>query len=216
LGDYIIAITGASGSAYARRLVELLIKKGHDVLLTISNAGQIVLQEELGWKVAGNPVQIAEQLMRYLGFAELPTLPHVHNGKKITGKLTYYDPQNIGAPIASGSVPTKAMIIIPCSMGTISGIACGASSNLIERAADVVLKERRPLIVVPRETPLNAIHLRNLLTLAELGVHVVPAMPAFYHRPEKIQDLIDFMVGRILNLLEIEHNLFQRWPGGSN
>ena len=86
----------------------------------------------------------------------------------------------------------------------------------IERAADVVLKERRPLIVVPRETPLNAIHLRNLLTLAELGVHVVPAMPAFYHRPEKIQDLIDFIVGRILNLLDIEHNLFQHWSGGSN
>ena len=178
--------------------------------MTISAPGQRVLREELDWNLVGSEKQIEEQLWNYL-VAPATGVASVVDSLEVRNRFRYFDYRDIGAPIASGSVRTEGMVIIPCTMGTVSGIACGASSDLIERAADVILKERRTLIVVPRETPLNAIHLRNLLTLAELGVHVVPAMPGFYHRPQEIQELVDFIVSRVLDLLDLENQLFLRW-----
>lgn len=201
MADYIVAITGASGSLYAERLIKALLKAGKNINLLISEPGRLVVKDELDWEIPLNAVEAQIYLRDKFGCL-----------KGNTG-LNFYDYMDIGAQIASGSAMTKGMVIIPCSMSTLSGIACGASNNLVERAADVMLKEKRPLIVVPRETPLNTIHLRNMLTLAEAGASIVPAMPAFYHQPESINDLADFIAGRVLDLLQIEHNLFNRWKG---
>ena len=179
----IVAITGASGVIYGKRFLEALKEKNVETHLIISKAGEKMLQYELG---------VARRDLERLA-------SHV------------YDEDLLTAPIASGSFITDGMAIIPCSMKTVAGIAHGYSENLILRAADVTLKEKRKLVVVPRETPLNAIHLRNLLELAMQGVAVIPAMPAFYHKPEKIEDLVDFIVGKVLDALGIEHNLFKRW-----
>ena len=179
----IVAITGASGVIYGKRFLEALKEKNVETHLIISKAGEKMLQYELG---------VARRDLERLA-------SHV------------YDEDLLTAPIASGSFITDGMAIIPCSMKTVAGIAHGYSENLILRAADVTLKEKRKLIIVPRETPLNAIHLRNLLELAMQGVAVIPAMPAFYHKPEKIEDLVDFIVGKVLDTLGIEHNLFKRW-----
>ncbi len=127
------------------------------------------------------------------------------------GKMYFYDNQNIAAPLASGSFICEAMIVMPCSMALVSGIATGNARNLTERAADVMLKEKRKLILVPRETPLHSIHLRNMLTLSELGVYLIPAMPAFYHHPQTLEDMVDFMVGKVMDALKIEHNIYQRY-----
>jgi 4-hydroxy-3-polyprenylbenzoate decarboxylase len=127
------------------------------------------------------------------------------------GQIAYFDESNMYAPIASGSVKVDAMVVIPCSMKTLASIANGFASNLIERAADVTLKEKRKLIIVPRETPLSAIHLRNMLALAELGCHIIPAMPAFYHHPKRISDMVDFIAGRVLDSMGIENDLSPRW-----
>ena len=179
----IVAITGASGVIYGKRFLEALKEKNVETHLIISKAGEKMLQYELG---------VARRDLERLA-------SHV------------YDEDLLTAPIASGSFITDGMAIIPCSMKTVAGIAHGYSENLILRAADVTLKEKRKLVIVPRETPLNAIHLRNLLELAMQGVAVIPAMPAFYHKPEKIEDLVDFIVGKVLDALGIEHNLFKRW-----
>ncbi|KYH41706.1 MAG: hypothetical protein AYL31_003920 [Candidatus Bathyarchaeota archaeon B26-1] len=179
----IVAITGASGVIYGKRFLEALKEKNVETHLIISKAGEKMLQYELG---------VARKDLERLA-------SHV------------YDEDLLTAPIASGSFITDGMAIIPCSMKTVAGIAHGYSENLILRAADVTLKEKRKLVIVPRETPLNAIHLRNLLELAMQGVAVIPAMPAFYHKPEKIEDLVDFIVGKVLDALGIEHNLFKRW-----
>jgi 4-hydroxy-3-polyprenylbenzoate decarboxylase len=127
------------------------------------------------------------------------------------GQLRYFDEDNMYTPIASGSTPVDAMVVIPCSMKALSSIANGFASNLIERAADVTLKERRKLILVPREMPLSAIHLRNMLTLAEMGAHIVPAMPGFYHHPKHLQDIVDFVVGRVLDAMGVENSIAPRW-----
>ncbi len=126
-------------------------------------------------------------------------------------KLEHYGETDMFAPIASGSSAPDAMVVVPCSMGTTGRLAAGLSSNLVERAADVILKERRELLLVPRETPFNTIHLENLLLLARAGARIIPAMPAFYHRPKSVEDLVDYMVGKILDSLKIPHKLFQRW-----
>lgn len=199
MSKIIVAITGASGSIYGRRLLEVLAGKGHTVYLIITDPGRQVLSKELGMVFPREVEAAQEQLAVYFG-SQVTALG-----------WQYFDYRDVGASIASGSTRTDAMVVIPCSMATVAAIAHGLSSNLVERAADIMLKERRPLIVVPRETPVNAIHLRNMLTLAELGVHVVPAMPAFYHQPRTINDLVDFLVGRVLDLLGIEHRLFRRW-----
>ena len=128
-------------------------------------------------------------------------------------QIAYFDEDNMYAPIASGSVKVDAMVVVPCSMKALASIAHGFASNLIERAADVMLKEKRKLILVPRETPLSAIHLRNMLTLAEAGCHIIPAMPAFYHHPKKISDMVDFVTGRVLDSMGVENDLSPRWGG---
>lgn len=195
--QYAIAITGASGVIYGIRLVQVLLEKKIPLYLTLSASGAVVIKEEMGLDL-GRREAWGDGLTKYFG----------DSSKKL---IHYLDEQDLAAPISSGSHPLKAVAVVPCSMSTLSGIACGSSSNLIERAADVALKEGRKLILVPRETPFSAVHLENMLKLARLGVHIVPAAPAFYHRPQKVEQMIDFVVGRVLDLLGIEHILFQRW-----
>ena len=205
MGTYTIAITGASGSIYGVRLLKYLLEKKHTVYLTITKEGGLILKEEMGfnWQVEQKQIEmeIEKKIKRDLKLKEL--------------KLHYFSEDNLSASISSGSVKVDAMIVIPCSMKSLSGIACGYANNLVERAADVMLKERRTLIIVPRETPLNSIHLRNMLTLSEIGVKIIPAMPAFYSCPGKIDDLVDFMVGKVLDSLGIENSLFRRWQGSN-
>jgi len=197
MATYTVAISGASGAPYAHRLLQVLIKGGHSVYLSISGDGLSIMKDEAGLMLKGSETEI-----QY-------TLENHFEAKK--GQITYFDEGNMYAPIASGSIRTDAMVVIPCSMKTLAAIANGFASNLIERAADVTLKERRNLIIVPREMPLSAIHLKNMLTLADLGCHIIPAMPAFYHHPKKIQDLVDFVVGRVLDSMGIENELSPRW-----
>ncbi len=191
-----VAITGASGTVYGLRLVEELLKAGKSVRLIISRPGFIVLEEETGLKWEGSEAEINEQARDYFKAAE---------------ELTYYDHANFFSPLASGAAGRGVMVIVPCSMGTLGRIAGGMSSNLIERAADVVLKERGRLIIVPRETPLNDIHLENMLKLSRMDTRIVPAMPGFYHKPESLDDLVDFVVGKILDQVGVEHTLVRKW-----
>lgn len=181
----IVAITGASGVIYGKRLLEVLKEKKVETHLIVSKAAEKVIEHEL---------EMAKKDLEKLA-------SHV------------YSVDDLSAPFMSGSFQTDGMIIIPCTMKTLAGIAFGYSNNLILRAADVTLKERRKLIVVPRETPLSVIHLRNMLEVAKLGVFVVPAMPAYYYKPKRIDDLVDFVVGRVLDCLGLEHKLFKRWTG---
>ncbi len=181
----ILAITGASGSCYGVRLLQILVEQGLQPVVLVSEAGRLVMKVELG----------TDRLADLVG-------AHGYHVESVT---------NLAAPIASGSFPTSGMVVAPCSMGTAAAIAHGISSNLIHRAADVVLKERRKLIVVPRETPLHAGHLQNLTTLANLGAVILPAMPAFYHKPISIDDLVDSVIARILDHLAIDHPMIRRW-----
>lgn len=190
-GHVIVAITGASGSVYGLRLVERLIERNLTVSLLITQAGRGVMREETA--VAPDVSDLRE-----------------HFGRNAAA-LRIYDINDLMAPIASGSGAADAMVVCPCSMGTLARISGGISGNLLERAADVMLKERRPLVLVPRETPLNEIHLENMLRLARLGARIVPAMPAFYHHPETLDDIVDFLVGRVLDTLGVAHNLYRRW-----
>jgi flavin prenyltransferase len=197
MATYTIAISGASGAPYALRLLQVLIKGGHSVYLSISGDGLSILNDETGLMLKGSETDIQYALEKHLEAKE--------------GQLNYYDEDNMYAPIASGSVKIDAMVVIPCSMKTLASIAHGFASNLIERAADVTMKEKRKLVIVPRETPLSPIHLRNMLTLSEMGCHIIPAMPAFYHHPKRISDMVDFIVGRVLDGLGIENDLSPRW-----
>ena len=194
---YTIAISGASGAPYALRLLEVLIKSGRSVNLSISGDGLSILKDETGLLLKGSERDIQFALERHFDVKE--------------GQISYFDENNMYAPIASGSRKVNAMVVIPCSMKTLSAIAHGYASTLIERAADVTLKEQRKLILVPRETPLSAIHLRNMLTLAELGCSIIPAMPAFYQHPKTLADMVDFVVGRVLDSMGIENDLTPRW-----
>ena len=177
----IVAITGASGVIYGKRFLEVAKEKKLEIHLIVSSAGEKVAECELG-KV---------------------------NWSTLASKL--YSPDNLVAPLASGSFKVDAMVIVPASMKTIGALASGYCDDLISRAADVQLKEGRKLIVVPRETPLHVIHLENMAKLSRIGVTVLPAMPGFYHEPKTIEDLVDFVVGKILDQLEIPHKLFRRW-----
>ena len=194
---YTIAISGASGAPYALRLLDVLIKGGHAIYLSISGDGLSILNDEANLMLKGSETDIQFALENHFGAKE--------------GQISYFDEENMYATIASGSVKVDAMVVVPCSMKTLAAIAHGYASTLIERAADVTLKEKRKLIVVPRETPLSAVHLRNMLTLAELGCHVIPAMPAFYHHPKRVSDMVDFIVGRVLDSMGIENDLSPRW-----
>jgi len=197
---YAVAITGGSGAPYALRLLQVLLASGHEVHLVISPSGETILRIESGIKLGKTLREKA---------ATIATAIETDHAER----LRVFDPQNLAAPISSGSFACEGMVIVPCSTGTLGRIANGISSNLIERAADVMLKERRRLVVVPRETPLNEIHLRNMLTLRQAGADILPAMPAFYHKPRHIADLIDMIVGRVLDRLGVENELFHRWGG---
>lgn len=197
-GDLVLAITGASGAAYGLRLLEVLLQSGRTVHLTMSPAAAEVLATEVDRAVDLNQFQPAALLGN---LAERLDLSRLH----------YHHFRNFRAGIASGSFLTAGMAVCPCSMGTVAAIAQGISQNLIHRAADVHLKERRKLVLVPRETPLGLVQLRNLTTLAEAGAIVLPAMPGFYQRPRTVSDLIDFIVARVCDQLGVEHSLTKRW-----
>ncbi len=192
-----VAITGASGAAYSLRLLECLVKADISIYLMLSQPGQLVINMETSIKLTGNTRKIAQQLTEY--FQAKPKQIQVFAKDQWT------------APIASGANPANSMVICPCTTGTLSSIACGASNNLLERAADVMLKEQRRLILVLRETPLSVIHLENMLKLAKMGALILPANPGFYHKPQSVQDIIDFIVARILDHLQVKHKLIARW-----
>lgn len=193
----VLAITGASGAVYGLKLCEELLKSGRDVDLLVSSAGFTLLLEEAGLELKGSVAEIESALCARLG--------------AVGGRLGYHADDDFMAPFASGSSAPATMVICPCTMGTVGRIASGLSSTLIERTADVMLKERRPLLLVPRETPLSVIHLENLLKLSRAGARIVPAMPAFYHHPKSVEDMVNFVVGKVLDQLGIEHALFKRW-----
>lgn len=192
-----VAITGASGAQYGLRLIDALVQAEHEVWVMVSKAALLVIATETDEELPPRPERQAEVLSQH--FAAAP------------GQIRCFGREDWMAPVASGSGASTAMVICPCSTGTLSAVACGASNNLIERAADVALKERRTLVLVPRETPLSAIHLEHMLKLTQMGVVVMPAAPGFYHRPTTIDQLVDFIVARILNQLGIEQRLMPRW-----
>ena len=221
----VLAITGASGAPYAVRLLEVLLNAGRDVHLCISPSGKVVLEQELGLMIDLDRFRVESLLSDAQQMAEDSTLRMLRSVSGVStgmssvlsfvakepGKVRYHHYQDFMAPIASGSFLTEGMVVCPCSGSTVSAIAHGASQNLIHRAADVHLKERRKLILVPRETPLSLIHLDNMRKCTEAGAIVLPAMPGFYNEPKSIQDLVDFVVARICDQLQIENNLTERW-----
>lgn len=192
----IVAITGASGCAYALRLIERLAKKGIFQHILLSDAARVVLKQEADLALP-DAALLTSTLAKHLNIS--------------ADLMRCYALDDWFSPTASGSAGIKKMVVIPCSMGTLARIANGASDNLIERAADVMLKERRQLILVPRETPLSSIHLENMLKLSRMGTHIIPAMPGFYHRPKTLDDIIDFLVDRVLDHLGFANPEAQQW-----
>ncbi|WP_048190854.1 UbiX family flavin prenyltransferase [Methanobacterium sp. SMA-27] len=181
----VVAITGASGVVYGKRLLEVLKDIGKDTAVVVSDPAKIILEYELGIKEDGI--------------------------KKLATE--YYYPDDLTSSINSGSFQFDSMVIVPCTMKTLSAIANGYANNAVTRAADVTLKERRKLVIVPRETPLRSVHLENMLKVSNEGGIILPAMPGFYHTPQSIEELVDFIAGKILDVLGIENNLFERWTG---
>jgi 4-hydroxy-3-polyprenylbenzoate decarboxylase len=194
-----LAITGASGALYAVRTLAELLSRGLHVELVVSDYGRRLLRDELGEEAALEKI--------------VPYLSSKYGAAVADGTLVVHSNRDLGATIASGSHHCTAMAIVPCSMKTLAGIAHGLSRNLVERAADVMLKERRRLVVVPRETPMSLPALKNMLLCAEAGAMIVPAMPAFYQQPRSLDDLADFMAGKILSALGLEHTLYPQWTG---
>ena len=192
-----LALSGASGMAYGLRLLECLLHADLNVNLLVSQAAHIVAKQELGVSLPARAIDLEKQLNGSMGTQE--------------GQLRVYGREDWNAPVASGSNAADAMVVCPCSMGTLAAIAHGMSDNLIERAADVMLKEQRKLILVPRETPFSVIHLESMLSLARMGTVILPANPGFYHLPQSIEDVIDFIVARILDQLGVPHELMARW-----
>jgi 4-hydroxy-3-polyprenylbenzoate decarboxylase len=192
-----IGVTGASGAPYTMELMKQLVQQDVQIFLIFSSAAKVVFKTEIDVDVPGNPERASEFFIELFGAKE--------------EQIQVLSSQNWFSPPASGSAAPKQMIVVPCSTGTLSAIAHGTSDNLLERAADVVIKERGQLILVPRETPFSAIHLENMTTLAKLGVTIMPAAPGFYHKPESIDDLVQFMVARMLDHLQIEQTLVPRW-----
>ena len=194
MSDYAIGITGASGSIYGVRLAHELALRSHHVDVVITSAGKKVMKEELGTD----------------DFSDLGKTFF----KKNRDLITLWENDNFGAPFMSGSNAPEAVIIIPCSMGKLAAIANGISTNLLERMSDVALKENRQLILVVRETPFSLIHIENMAKAARAGAQILPAMPAFYHHPKTVDDMVNFIVGKVLNLLRIKHTLFKGWRKG--
>lgn len=192
----LLALTGASGAIYGLRLAQELARRDLEPTLTLTPSGRLVCAEETGLDLSGDPDAAAARLTEHLG---------------LDRNISLVAPDDLFSPSASGSAAPDAMIVCPCSMGTLGRIAAGVSGNLIERSADVMLKEQRPLLLVPRETPLSQIHLENMLRLSRAGARIIPAMPAFYHRPRTLDDMVDFMVGKILDQAGIDNRLYRRW-----
>lgn len=192
-----VALTGASGMPYGIRLIECLLQAGKTVWVLYSQAAQVVAKQEMDFTLFASAKETEKALS-----IQFKTKP---DQLKVFGKEEWF------APVASGTNPADAMVVCPCSMGTLAAIACGLSDNLIERAADVCLKEKRPLILVPRETPLSVIHLENMLKLAQMGVTILPPAAGFYHHPKTVEDMVDFVVARVLDQLRIEHQLISKW-----
>jgi 4-hydroxy-3-polyprenylbenzoate decarboxylase len=195
----VVAITGASGAIYATRTLAALLERGCHIELVVSDYGRRLLRDELGDTAA------IDKLMDYL-------VVTYGDGVR-AGTYTLHSNKDLGAKIASGSQDCEAMVIVPCSMKTLAGVAHGLSRNLVERAADVMLKERRPLILLPRETPMSLPQLKNMVLCAEAGALIMPAMPAFYQMPKTLDDLADFMAGKILGALGFKHDLYPAWQG---
>jgi 4-hydroxy-3-polyprenylbenzoate decarboxylase len=191
LGKYIVGITGASGSIYGVRLIEELINTGNEVYLVITNNGKKVLEYEV-------EIKFEKWLM------------NINKNKDL---LKLCDIEDMFSSISSGSFKTDGMVIVPCSMGTLAKISNGISDNLLTRAADVMIKEKRKLILIPRESPLSSIHLKNMLFLSNLNVTILPTMPAFYLKPKTIEDIINITIGRILASLNVDSELYQQWGG---
>jgi len=194
-----VAVTGASGAIYATRTLAALLANGVHVELVVSDYGKRLLHDELGERAS------VEHLMPYLA--------EKYGADVKRGSLTAHSNRDLGATIASGSHGCSGMAIVPCSMKTLAGVAHGLSRNLVERAADVMLKERSPLVIVPRETPMSLPQLKNMVLCAEAGAMILPAMPAFYQLPKTLDDLADFMAGKILSALGFEHQLYPSWTG---
>lgn len=192
-----LALTGASGMGYAMRLLEILLQGGHTVYLVYSQAAQFVAKQELDFAL---PAKVSEARVAL-----------IERYRCRPEQLQVFAREDWLAPIASGTGATDAMVVCPCTMGALSAIANGASDNLIERAADVMIKEGRKLILVPRETPLSPIHLENMLKLSRIGVVMLAANPGFYHQPTTVQQVVDFIVAKILDQLGVEHSLMARW-----
>ncbi len=192
-----LIMTGASGAQYGLRLLEFLLQHGHRVYLLLSRPAQVVVNMETEHRLPGRASELQIYFSALYGAAP--------------GQLQVFEREQWAAPIASGSGVADATVVCPCTTGTLSAIACGSSRNLIERAADVCLKERKKLILVVRETPFSEIHLENMLKLARMGVIIMPANPGFYQRPTSVQELVDFMVARVLDHLGISHALLPRW-----
>lgn len=192
-----LAITGASGTQYGLRLLQCLLESGVRVYLMVSRAGQVVLKLEAGIEIPSRPAEAERFLVERFGAGP--------------GQLRVFGRQQWTAPVASGTNPPDAMVVCPCTTGTLATIASGMCQELIDRAADVALKERRKLILVVRETPFSVIHLENMLRLAKAGAVIMPANPGFYFKPRKVEEIIDFMVARVLDHLKIPHGLVRRW-----
>ncbi len=222
---FVLAVTGASGATYARRLLEVLLSSGSDVRLTISGAAQAVLKQELDVKVDLDDFKPGSLMLDAGEKVQDPKLRRIRSAAGISsessnvlsvpigspGEIVYHHYRDQMAAIASGSFLTEGMVICPCSGGTLSAIVHGTSANLIHRAAEVHLKERRKLIVVPREAPLSVLQLDNMKRAAEAGAVILPAMPGFYHGVRNVQDLVDFIVSRICDQLGVENELMRRW-----
>lgn len=192
-----LAVTGASGAAYGLRLLEVLLGLGEHVELMISAPGRMCIEMEAGLKLPARPAEVKSILISRYG--------------SDSAQLDVYGKEEWFAPVASGSNPPSAMVVCPCTSGTLASVAAGYGKNLIDRAADVAIKEGRKLVLVIREMPFSVIHLQNMLRLARLGVVIMPANPGFYQNPKTIEDLVDFVVARILDHLDIEHELLPRW-----
>lgn len=192
-----LAFTGASGVQYGLRLLQCLVEAGEQIYLMVSQPAQIVIGMETDLELPARPLDMQRFLIEYYGAG--------------ADQIQVFGKEQWTAPVASGSGVSRALVVCPCTTGTLAGIASGSSNNLIERAADVVLKERKRLILVPRETPFSEIHLENMLKLARMGAIILPPNPGFYHQPQGLDDLVDFVVARILDHLDVEHNLIPRW-----
>lgn len=197
---FFVGITGASGHAYAEGVIRALVAAGHGVDLSVTGAGAQVIAHELGVDVGERGVKLASALPGWLG-------------PEVAEHVRAFQLDEVGAPPSSGTSLTGGTILVPCSMGTMARVAAGFSSNLVERVADVALKERRRLIIVPRETPVSEVHLTNMLTLLRMGAAVLPAMPGFYHLPKTIDDLVNHIVGKVLDTLGVENAVGARWSG---